>query len=300
MNQRFLSVLIFAFVVAAGASFMLYRLMASKVTSKAASTTVKVVVAAHKLELGTVLRDTDLSEGEWAGALPPGSAVKKDELLGRGVISTIYANEPILDNRLAPKGAGGGLVATIPKGMRAVAVRVNEVVGVAGFVTPGNRVDVLISGNPPQTQISRTGTITRTLLQNIEVLSAGQEYKKDAEGKPIAVQVVNLLVTPEQAEKLSLAINQTTIQLVLRNPLDTEIAKTSGQAMGQLFAGTQFRLPDEDTDKPVKRAVVRHAVAAVATAPVVREAPKPFVMEIIQGGKRSEAKFSVAAGEAKQ
>ena len=126
----------------------------------------------------------------------------------------------MLESRLAPKGAGGGLAAMIPAGMRAVAMRVNEVVGVAGFVVPGMRVDILISGSPPNSKNADLGSLTKTLLQNIEVLSAGQDFKKDAEGKPISVQVVNVLVTPEQAEQLSLAASQTTIQLVLRNPLD--------------------------------------------------------------------------------
>jgi pilus assembly protein CpaB len=158
------------------------------------------------------------------------------------------------------------------------------------------RVDVLISGNPPSATPSHTGSLTRTLLQNIEILSAGQEYKKDSEGKPIVVQVVNVLVSPEQDEKLSLAINQTTIQLVLRNPLDTEIAKTNGTALSQLFGAAT---PKPETDKAVRPA--RRAAPAAPAVPVVKEAPKePFVMEVINGGKKTEAKFSGAAGEAKQ
>src|SRR6202030_1199301 len=155
---------------------------------------------------------------------------KLEDLKGRGVITPIYAKEPLIDSRLAPKGAGGGLASMIPAGMRAVAVRVNEVVGVAGFVVPGMRVDIWIAGNPPGAQ-SNAGMVARTLLQNIEVLSAGQNFQKDAEGKPVQVQVVNLLVTPEQAEILSLASNETRIQLVLRNPLDTQTAKTTGVAL---------------------------------------------------------------------
>ena len=125
--------------------------------------------------------------------------------------------------------------------MRAVAVRVNEVVGVGGFVVAGMRVDILISGLPPNGD-GRLGNLTKTMLQNIEVLSAGQDFRRDAEGKPISVPVINLLVTPEQAEKLSLAANQTTIQLVLRNPLDTKTADTPGAAMAQLF-GNRFARP---------------------------------------------------------
>ena len=129
------------------------------------------------------------------------------------MISNIYSGEPILDNRLAPMGSGGGLAATIKEGMRACAIKVDEVVGVAGFVTPGMRVDVLVSGVPPD-QGNSQETQTRTILQNIEVLSAGQDIQKDAEGKPQSVQVVNLLVTPEQAQILALASNQMKIQLV--------------------------------------------------------------------------------------
>jgi pilus assembly protein CpaB len=132
-----------------------------------------------------------------------------------------------LETRLAPKGAGGGFAATIPQGMRAVAVAVNEVVGVAGFAVAGMHVDVLISRRP--------ATQTRTLLQDIEVLSAGQDFKKDAEGKPVAVQVVNLLVTPSQAEHLVQVSLQSTISLALRNPLDRAVRKTHGVAQEQLF-----------------------------------------------------------------
>src|SRR5262249_39189300 len=155
---------------------------------------------------------------------------------------------PIIESRLAPKGAGGGLAAMIPKGMRAVAIHVNEVVGVAGFVVPGMRVDVLISGNKPGGDNS-AGTLTRTLLQNLEVLSAGQDCRKGTEGKPIQVPVVNLLVTPEQAEQLSLASAQTTIQLVLRNPLDHEVARTPGTAVGLLFNGGKMKA-DEASPAP--------------------------------------------------
>ena len=122
-----------------------------------------------------------------------------------------------------------------PTGMRAMAVKVDQVVGVAGFVTPGMRVDVLASGIPPGQHRRRKATVTKTILQNIQVLSAGTDIQKDAEGKPQQVQVVNLLVTPEQAQTLSLASTELRIQLVLRNPLDTKVAQVQGTAMGQMF-----------------------------------------------------------------
>ena len=205
MNKRFLGVLIFAFVVASVASLMLYRLLLNRPQSaKAAQPAVQIVLATHDLEVGTVLKEEDVKLADWPGAVPAGAATKPQDVVGRGVITPIFAKEPVIESRLAPKGAGGGLAAMIPPGMRAVAVRVNEVVGVAGFVVPGMRVDVLISGNKPGGNTA-WAPLTRTLLQNMEVLSAGQDFKKDAEGKPVQVQVVNLLVTPEQAEQLSLA-----------------------------------------------------------------------------------------------
>ena len=154
----------------------------------------------------------------------------------------IYEGEPILESRLAVKGAGAGLAATIPPGMRAVAVRVNDVVGVAGFVVPGQRVDVLVLGTPPGGSANTgTGTITKTILQNIQVLSAGQNMQKDTEGKPATVQVVNLLVTPQQAETLSLVSNDMRIQLVLRNPLDNKEVASSGTAASSVFTGTAYK-----------------------------------------------------------
>lgn len=285
MNQRLFSVLIFAFVVSAGASLLLYRLIASRVTANAKQPTAQVIVAARNLDLGTLLRESDLKMGDWSGPIPPGASLRKEDVVGRGVMAAIYDGEPIVENRLAPKGAGAGLAATIPAGMRAVAVRVNEVVGVAGFVVPGMRVDILISGNPPG-GAANMGMVAKTLLQNIEVLSAGQNFQKDAEGKPVQVQVVNLLVTPEQAEILSLASNETRIQLVLRNPLDTQTAKTTGVAMGTLF-GAVAKPPE--APRPPRR------IAARVMLPPVIEAPKPagpVMVEVINGTKRMESKFS--------
>jgi pilus assembly protein CpaB len=287
MNQRLFSVLIFAFVVSAGASLLLYRLIASRVTKANSEPTAQVLVAARNLDLGTLLRESDLKMGGWNGPLPQGALLRKEDVVGRGVMAAIYDGEPIVENRLAPKGAGAGLAATIPAGMRAVAVKVNDVVGVAGFVVPGMRVDVLISGNPPGGAAS-AGMVSKTLLQNIEVLSAGQNFQKDAEGKPVQVQVVNLLVTPEQAEIVNLASNETKIQLVLRNPLDTQTSKTNGIALGTLY-GAPVKPPQAP---PAPR---RIAARVTMPAPVFIEAPRPagpVMVEVINGTKRQESKFT--------
>src|SRR5579871_6241282 len=284
MNKRFVAVLGFAFVVASGASLLLYRLMSNRQpTTKAAASAVKIAVAARDLELGTVLKEEDVKLEDWPSEVPMGASTRSQDIVGRGVITKIFAKEPILEVRLAPKGAGGGFAAIIPKGMRAVAVPVNEVVGVAGFVVPGMHVDVLISGNPPNSSQS-LGTLTKTLLQNIEVLSSGQDFKKDPEGKPITVQVVNLLVTPEQAEMLSLASTQTTIQLVLRNPLDRDVAKTNGTAVALLFKGGNLAPEHEPAPRPERPAPA--PVRKVAEAPIRRD--PPFTMQIITGTKKAD------------
>ncbi|MDE3167275.1 MAG: Flp pilus assembly protein CpaB [Acidobacteriota bacterium] len=301
MNKRFVGVLTFAFLVAAGASLILYRVLLNRPqNAKAAPVAAHIVLANKNLDVGTVLKEEDVQVADWPGAVPEGSSMRTQDVVGRGVTTAIYAKEPVIESRLAPKGAGGGLAAMIPPGMRAVAVRVNEVVGVAGFVVPGMRVDVLISGNTPSG--GTQGTLTRTLLQNVEVLSAGQDFKKDAEGKPVLVQVINLLVTPEAAEQLSLAANQTQIQLVLRNPLDRANVNTPGTTLQQIFSGRKVPLAnvlggsEEAAVRPRARPVQRAAVA-----PPAEMAPKkepPFVMEIISGTKKVESKF-VDNGEGK-
>jgi pilus assembly protein CpaB len=278
MNRRLLNILLIAFAIAAGCSYIVFRLVGSRL-SGTRQTSTHVIAAATDIKLGTVLRDADLTTIEITGTLPKGALLKKENAIGRGVISNLYLGEPVLENRLAAPGSGGGLAATIPQGMRATAVRVNEVVGVAGFVTPGMRVDVLITGNPPGGATAQ-GSLVRTLLQNIEVLSAGTDIQRDAEGKPLQVQVVNLLVTPTQAEILSLASSETRIQLVLRNPLDNTLNKPPGTATAQLF--------NEST--PPKPVVAGRAVSKPAPSRV-------YLVEVFNGSKKSETKF--AAGENK-
>lgn len=282
MNRRLVAILLAAFIIASGCTYLIWRLLGSRIGAARQPTTTRVVAAASDIKLGTLLTANNLSTTEIAGPLPTGAILDPKNAIGRGVISDIYKGEPILDSRLAAPGSGGGLAATIPTGMRACAVRVDEVVGVAGFVTPGMHVDVLVSGVPPGNQAAAAeGTEVKTILQNISVLSAGTDIEKTPDGKPVQVQVVNLLVTPEQAETLSLATTgQTRIQLVLRNPLDTAVAQVPSTAMANLFEGGP-------KPKPV-------AVRAPKPAPK----PQPFSIEIINGGKRSEEKFGTP--EAKQ
>jgi pilus assembly protein CpaB len=285
----------FAFVVAAAGGLITYRsLMGRPQPAKAAAPTVQIALAAKDLEVGSVLKEGDVQMGDWAGAVPAGATSKLEDLKGRGVTTPIYAKEPIIESRLAPRGAGGGLATLIPHGMRAFAVQVNELVGVAGFVTAGSHVDLLIQGISPGGNPA-LGTLSKTLIQNLEVLSAGQDFKKDPEGKPVPVQVVNVLVTPEQAEVLSLASSQTSIRMTLRNPLDHDIAKTPGTAMRYVWggAGNLKSVPANDEPPPAARPRIAHMEPReiVAQLPPPPKKDPPFVMEILSGGARSETKF---------
>ena len=255
----------------------------------ATAATVQVIVTARDLPVGSMIQSADLATGQWVGSVPKGVMARKEDAIGRGVVSTLYAGEPVMDSRLAKPGAGAGMASIIPVGMRACAVKVNEVVGVAGFVVPGMRVDVLITGNPPGGTAAE-GPKAKTILQNVEVLSAGQNIQKDAEGKPVQVQVVNLLVTPEQAEILSLASNDARIQLVLRNPLDSKETKTPGSRLTELFG--QPAAASKTAVPGTARRVPPPKPKPVAQAP---KEPPPIVIEIYHGGKgasrRQDSKF---------
>lgn len=278
MNRRLITIILIAVGIAGTCAYLVYRIAAPRMGASKAIATMRIVAAADNIKIGSLLTASNLTSIEIAGPLPKGAILKPENAIGRGVVSNLYQGEPILEDRLAAPGSGGGLAATIPDGMRACAVKVDDVVGVAGFVTPGMRVDVLISGIPPGATSPAQGVISKTILQNIEVLSAGTDIQKDAEGKAKPVQVVNLLVTPEEAETLSLASNHLAIQLVLRNPLDTKINTVPGTAMSALFSGQNA------------------AAAPVKTAlrVVQKEGPKPFSIEMISGSKRSELKVGSA------
>jgi pilus assembly protein CpaB len=276
MNRRLLIILLSAFVVAAVCTFLVVRIVGARMSAAKPVASTSLVAAAKDIPLGTVLAAADLTKIQVVGQAPQGAILDPKNAIGRGVISPIYSGEPILNSRLAPLGSGGGLAATIPQGMRAIAVKVDQVVGVAGFVTPGMRVDVLVTGVPPNGS-GQTQTQARTILQNIDVLSAGTDIQRDASGKPQQVQVVNLLVTPEQAEVMTLASDQH-IQLVLRNPLDTKMAPVPGTEMGSLFSGGKA---------PEKAQIVRR----------VKAKPPAFTIQVYNGAQKSEEKFASPGGK---
>jgi pilus assembly protein CpaB len=210
--------------------------------------TTQVVVATRDLAAGTVLAATDVKTVEWPEvSAPRGHARTTSEVVGRGLVTAVAADEPLLAGKLAGREAGGGLSIVIPEGMRAVSVKVDDVIGVAGFVLPGTRVDVLATLSPSGDQQAAT---TRIILQNVQAIAAGQTTTRDAEGTPQSVPVITLLVTPEEAEMLTLAATKGQIHLALRNLMDTAEVETPGVKTAALAAGAAATAPSA---APVRR-----------------------------------------------
>ena len=279
MRNRIFAVLAIAILAGGGLAYGTYNLMQNQPVKTVTTPTQAVVVAAADLSLGAELRKEDLQVLSFpAGQAPEGTFAKPQDILGRGLIVSVVKNEPILDAKLAPKEAGAGLPPVIPEGMRAVSVRVNEVVGVAGYVLPGTRVDVVATASPN----NQPGDMTaKVVLANVQVLTAGTRMEQDQEGgKPMQVTVVTLLVTPEQAERLALASNEGKIQLALRNPLDQGAPATPGIRLAVLLGAAR--------PAPVRRTAP--APKARPGQPVTVETPAPPPMptvEIIRGDKRA-------------
>jgi pilus assembly protein CpaB len=238
-----------------------------------------IVVAAEPLKVGERLDASKVKVIQWpSNSRPEGMFSDVVEVANRAVINNMAENEPILAANLASSESGAGLSATIPEGMRAVSVSVNDVVGVAGFVTPGTMVDVLVTGNSVGN--GGGGSVTRTILENIKVLAAGQKMEQDREGKPENVPVITLLVTPEDAGKLTMAATEGKIQLALRNTVDTKSTSPSPVLQSNLFSGgapvTPVAAPSSG----------KHAVAVAK--PV---APPPYSVEVITGVKQETKNF---------
>ena len=283
MDRRFLTVLAVSLVFAVVVSAIFYQITARAGTSKGAPTPVTIkdiVVAAKPLGVGVTVKREDLKVSKIPqDAFPKGAFSKVEEVIDRPVISNILVDEPLVEGRLAVRGSGQGLGPIIPVGMRAVSVRVNDVAGVAGFVLPGMRVDVLVTGRPPASD----GTFTTTCLQNILVLSAGQTIQADSRGQAMPAPTVTLLATPDQAEILTLANQEGHIQLVLRNGSDHAIEKTSGREIAELY-GIRSRRVRAATNGPPKPAPRQVEIATSKPAPPL---PPPDQIIVIRGNQKS-------------
>jgi pilus assembly protein CpaB len=279
-RMRVLLVLLVAIAAGGGLAYGTYSYVRNVPAAAASSVPTRlVVVAAADVPIGAALRHEDVRTVEWpAAALPAGVFEKPDDVIGRGLVMPLIQNELILPMKLASKEAGSGLPIMIPEGERAVSVRVNEVIGVAGYVLPGTRVDVVAVASATD---KKADTTSKVVLTNVQVLAAGTKMEQDSEGgKPMPVTVVTLLVVPEQAERLALASTEGKIQLALRNPLD----QSSPPTLGVRPAGL---LGDAPVAKPVSRVRARFVPSPAVIAAAVHVDPTVTV-EMIRGDKRSE------------
>lgn len=231
----------------------------------------QVVIAARDLPTGHIVTREDVQVVDWPSRnVPDGVFAQPGEVIGRGVMFTVHRNEPLLGVKLATKEAGGGLPLAIPAGKRAVSVEVDEVIGVAGFVLPGTRVDVLATVMP---NTNRSETTTRIILQNVPVLTADQSYQQNPDEDPKLVTVVTLLVAPGEAEALTLAATEGKIQLALRSMLDVDSVSTRGMRIEGLVTGGGSR--------------------TTSTTSGARPRPaEPKIVETYEGGSRTLIKFN--------
>lgn len=244
-----------------------------------------VIVAADDIQVGSRVEDRDVRIAKFpASGLPAGAYAKKSQVMGRGVIIPISRGEFILPSKLAPENAGAGLPSLIPPGMRAVSVRVNEVVSVAGFVGPGTRVDVLLTGTPNGSSESQTTTV----LQNVAVIASGHTLERSATGEAQNTPVITLLASPEDAERVTLAQSEGKIQLSLRNPLDThQDAVDPANAKGLYKGGTPAASPPRTTIRPVRQQKTE------------KPPPSPSVLsvEVYKGDKKTVVPLPEQSGE---
>ena len=282
MRNRIFAVLAIAILAGGGLAYGTYNFVNNQPAKTVSTPTQSVVVAAADLQLGSELKKEDLATINFpVGQAPDGSFAKPGDILGRGLIVPVVKNEPILAAKLASKEAGSGLPPVIPEGMRAVSVRVNEVIGVAGYVLPGTRVDVVATASPNE---SRSDTTSKLILSNVQVLTAGTRMEQDQEkGKPMQVTVVTLLVNPEQSERLALASTEGKIQLALRNPMDQTSPETPGVKTAALVGVARAQAPKGQ----VASSRPRTAKAAVPVTMTAAPEPMPTV-EVIRGDKRAQ------------
>ncbi len=283
MNRtRFLMIGVLALVAGLIAAMLVSKYMQQK--AGGTPDMAQVMVAADDLQVGARIEDHNVRVISIpASDLPPSAPRKKADVIGHGVILPILKGDFILPNSLAGENAGAGLPALIPPGMRAVSVRVNEVVSVAGFVTPGTRVDVLLTGAPNGSGDQQTTTV----LQNVAVLASGNRLERNSTGESQNTAVITLLVNPEDAQRLTLAAGAGGhIQLALRNPLDTKQEAVAPSLSRTLYGG----LPAPTPAAHVSRRV------APTPAPPAKTGPSGVKIEVYQGDKKEEKNLDEGSG----
>ena len=279
-QQRTFAVVGIAIVTASAASYGVYRAISRIPVRNVEVATSWAVVAAKALPTGASVGKDDVKRVAWPAATPlTGGFSNVEDVVDRGLVASVVENEPLVESKLAPRSAGAGLLPSIPKGMRAMSVKVNEVIGVAGFVVPGTRVDVMV------TIRQRDDSLSRVVASNVQVLTAGTRYDQEntKNGKPIPSTVVTLAVAPTDAERINLAQAEGQIMLALRNPMDVDPTTTTGVRTGALFGGAPA---PSAASAPAKPPLAKRAF--VEALPPPPPAPKIYTVEAIRAAKRTE------------
>jgi pilus assembly protein CpaB len=278
-QSRHLVVLVVAVVTATLASVGVYRAVERMPVREVQLAQHSVVVAARPMPIGTQLTARDLKVIAWPAASPlAGAFASVEDVVNRSLLTAVLENEPLVPAKVTTREGGPGLPSAIPRGMRAISVKVNDVIGVAGFVEPGSRVDLMV------TIRRREDSVTRTVASNVRVMTAGtrQEQQKtpiDPKKEAQSVDVVTLMVTPADAERIALAQSEGQIMLVLRNPLDADQTATSGVQTGALLG------EEKPAPPPVKPAAPKRV--AKAAEPTEPAPPPTLKVEAIKAAKRS-------------
>ena len=284
-QSRTAIVLGIALVAAAVASYGVYEAVSRMPVKQVEMQTVKTVVAARALPMGTRITPDVVKVVNWPAKAPVQNGFTDvNAVADRGLVAAVAENEPILEGKLAPKEAGAGLPPSIPEGMRAMSVKVNEVVGVAGFVVPGTHVDVVAIVHTLKNYEEKVAT---TVVKNVQVLTAGTKIDQERaakDSKPIPSTVVTLLVTPDEAQKIALAQKDGDIMLALRNPLDTGVEDVKPIATTGLIGGVPETVAP--APKPVAVREIKAKPAPVVVTPP--PPPAPYTVVAIRGGKHTE------------
>jgi len=278
---------IVAVAIAAFASYSLFNyLKGQEARMKEAVATGQVVVAAEEIPAGATINPVQLKTSDWPQAnIPAGSFSSKEQVTGRMALDRYMPGEPITEAKLVPKeGQGGILSYKIPEGHRAMTVAVDQVAGVAGFISPGNKVDVVLTTTPP----GQNQPVSKIVLQDVPVLATGQILEQQKDGKPQVVPTVTMDVTPQDAEKLAIASTQGRLQLVLRRAGDVEPAITSGETVARVMKGTGV------AKEPQRITTSRRPAKPVQKAAREEKVQRPTVVnvEIYRGGKKSVETFT--------
>lgn len=280
---------VFALFFAVLAGWMSYKYLQSEMSSVKAVQPQKVVVAATDIPIGTTIKESQLRVVSWPkDSIPQGSSQRADQLVNRMAIRPITSGDAVTEAKMKPKegAAGSGFMTyVVPQGHRAVTVAVNEVAGVAGFLTPSDRVDVIVTTTVPDNEKE---SVSKIILENVPVLATGQ-VTDQKEGKPVVVPTVTLDLLPEDAEKIVLSSSKGSLQLLLRNFSDSAPVETRGATIAKVLTGMERPRPPKVF---TAAAPVRQVRAAPKPATVAKASAPSFTLEIVRGTEKSSRQYA--------